>query len=403
MIFNELENAPPDPIFHLNEAFSRDPNPSKINLSVGVYKDAEGNTPILDSVRRAEERILNAETTKSYLGIPGSQEYAEAVQALLFGSGHEVIVSKRAMTAQTPGGTGALRVAGDLLKRICPQARVWISEPTWPNHANVFRAAGLAVETYPYYDAATHSLILDRMLAAIYQIPKGDVVLLHGCCHNPTGIDPTPEQWIEIADALSERALVPLVDFAYQGLAEGIRQDAAGILTLCRPNRELLIANSFSKNFGLYNERVGALTVVTSSQDAAETTFSHVKGCIRANYSNPPAHGAAIVTTVLSDPQLCAQWEAEVEVMRNRINHMRHLFVETLAAKGVQRDFAFIQEQRGMFSFSGLSPRQVDLLRREHSVYMLGSGRINVAGMTEDNMDALCQAIADTLRTTPPL
>jgi len=402
-MFKTLEMAPPDPIFHLNEAFAQDPNPNKINLSVGVYKDAEGNTPILDSVRSAEERLLNTETTKSYVGIPGSREYAEAVQALLFGSEHEVIASKRAMTAHTPGGTGALRVAGDLLKRICPQARVWVSQPTWANHGNVFRAAGLAVGTYPYYDAATHGLTLDRMLAALHDIPEGDVVLLHGCCHNPTGIDPTPDQWVQIADALAERALVPLVDFAYQGLAEGIREDAAGILALCRPGRELLIANSFSKNFGLYNERVGALTVVTSSQEAAEATFSHMKGCIRANYSNPPAHGAAIVTTVLNDPQLCAQWEAEVEVMRNRINHMRHMFAETLAAKGLQRDFAFIKQQRGMFSFSGLSPEQVNLLRKEHSIYMLGSGRINVAGMTKDRMDALCQAIAGVLGTTPAL
>jgi len=400
-MFKALEMAPPDPIFHLKAAFARDPNPSKLNLSVGVYKDAEGNTPIFGSVKRAEERILKAETSKSYLGIPGSREYAEAVQALLFGPEHEVIASKRAMTAHTPGGTGALRVAGDLFKRICPQTRVWVSEPTWPNHPNVFRAAGLAVETYPYYDPATNSVNLDRMLAAIREIPEGDVVLLHGCCHNPTGIDPTPEQWIRIADALAEHALVPLVDFAYQGLAEGIREDAAGVLTLCHPGRELLIANSFSKSFGLYNERVGALTVVTSSQEAAEATFSHVKRCIRANYSNPPAHGAAIVTTVLGDPQLCAQWKAEVEVMRDRINHMRHLFVETLASKDLKRDFTFIKRQRGMFSMSGLTPEQVDLLRKEHSIYIIGNGRINIAGMTEDSMDTLCQAIADVLGIEP--
>lgn len=399
-MFKALEMAPPDPIFHLTEAFARDPNSAKISLSVGVYKDAEGNTPILGSVKRAEERILKAETTKSYLSIPGSREYAEAVQALLFGPGHEVITSRRGMTAHTLGGTGALRVAGDLLKRISPKARVWVSEPTWPNHPNVFRAAGLEVETYPYYDPATNGVTLDRMLAAIQEIPEGDVVLLHGCCHNPTGIDPTPDQWIQIADALAERALVPLVDFAYQGLAEGIREDATGALTLCRPGRELLIANSFSKNFGLYNERVGALTVVTASQEAAEATFSHVKRCIRANYSNPPAHGAAIVTTVLNDPQLCAEWEAEVEAMRDRINYMRHLFVETLAAKGVQRDFTFIKRQRGMFSYSGLTPEQVDLLREKHAIYMIRSGRINVAGMTADNMDALCEAIVDVLRVS---
>jgi len=398
-MFRALRKAPADPIFHLNEAYARDPNPRKINLSVGVYKDSEGNTPVFGSVRRAEERILKAETTKKYVGIPGSREYAEVVQALLFGPGHEIISSKRAITAHTPGGTGALRVAGELVKRISPQARVWVSEPTWPNHANVFRASGLAVETYPYYDPATNALTFDRMLAAIQAIPEGDVVLLHGCCHNPTGVDPTPDQWVQIADSLAERGLVPLVDFAYQGLAEGIREDASGVLSLCRPGREVLIANSFSKNFGLYNERVGALTVVTSSQRDAEAAFGHVKRCIRSNYSNPPAHGAAIVTTVLCDPQLCAEWEAEVEVMRNRIDHMRQLFADTLAAKVPQRDFGFIREQRGMFSFSGLSPEQVGLLRDEYSIYMLGSGRVNVAGLTKDNVEPLCQAIADVLGT----
>ncbi len=397
MVFNALEMAPPDPIFHLQEAFDRDPNPAKINLSVGVYKDAAGNTPILSSVKRAEERILETEATKSYLDISGSREYADAVQALLFGPGHEVIDSGRAMTAHTPGGTGALRVAGELVQRVAPQARVWVSEPTWPNHPNVFRAAGLAVETYPYFDPATDSLALDRMLAALQEIPEGDVVLLHGCCHNPTGVDPTPDQWNQIADALADRPVLPLIDLAYQGFADGIREDATGVLALSRPGRELLIASSFSKNFGLYNERVGALTVVTASQAAAEATLSHVKRCIRANYSNPPAHGSAIITAVLDDPQLHAEWETEVGAMRDRINGMRHLFAERLAEKGAARDFSFVVRQRGMFSMTGLTPQQVDRLREEHSIYMVRSGRINVAGMTAGNMEALCQAIIDVL------
>jgi aspartate/tyrosine/aromatic aminotransferase len=397
MVFSALEMAPPDPIFHLKEAFDRDPNPLKINLSVGVYKNADGRTPILNAVKRAEERILTAEATKSYLGIPGSPAYADAVQALLFGPEHEVTDSGRAATAHTPGGTGALRVAGDLLRRVAPQVRVWVSEPTWPNHPNVFGAAGLAVETYPYFDPATNSLALDRMLDALAEIPSGDVVLLHGCCHNPTGVDPTSDQWAQIADVLAERSLLPLVDFAYQGFADGIREDAAGIMALARPGRELLIASSFSKNFGLYNERVGALTVVAPSQDAAEATFSHVKRCIRANYSNPPAHGSAIITTVLGDAALHAEWEAEVGAMRDRINGMRRLFVERLAGKGVARDFSFIERQRGMFSMTGLTTDQVDRLREEHSIYMIRSGRINVAGMTEGNMDRLCQAVAGVL------
>jgi aspartate/tyrosine/aromatic aminotransferase len=389
--------APPDPIFHLKEAFTRDPNPRKIDLSVGVYRDAQGRTPILGSVRRAEDMILNSETSKSYLGISGSSQYGQTVQDLLFGPGHEILSSKRAMTAHTPGGTGALRVAGDLFKRVSPQAQIWVSEPTWPNHPNVFRSAGMEIVTYPYWDKATNGLALDQMLDAIRQMPQGDVVVLHGCCHNPTGIDPTPEQWAQIGDALAERSLLPLVDLAYQGFANGIRQDAAGVLALCESLPEVLIASSFSKNFGLYNERVGALTIVTGSQKDAQTTLSHVQRCIRANYSNPPAHGAAIVTTVLNDPQLHAEWEAEVAEMRDRINHMRSLFADGLAARGVQRDFSFVKRQRGMFTMTGLTPEQVDQLRIVHSIYMVGSGRINVAGMTEANIGAICQAIADTL------
>jgi aspartate/tyrosine/aromatic aminotransferase len=397
VLFKTLEMAPPDPIFHLKEAFARDPNPAKIDLSVGVYQDACGNTPILGSVKRAEDMILNAETSKTYLGISGSSQYAEAVQTLLFGPGHEIIASKRAMTAHTPGGTGALRVAGDLFKQVAPQARIWVSEPTWPNHPNVFLAAGMEVKPYPYWDVVTNDVDLDRMLAAIRQIPSGDVVVLHGCCHNPTGIDPTPEQWAQIGDALTERSLLPLVDLAYQGFANGIRQDAAGVLALCKTLPEVLIASSFSKNFGLYNERVGALTIVTGSQENAQTTLSHVQRCIRANYSNPPAHGASIVTTVLNDPQLRAGWEAEVKEMRDRINQMRSLFADCLAAKGVRRDFSFVKRQRGMFTMTGLTPEQVDQLRIVHSIYMVRSGRINVAGMTESNVEAICQAIADVL------
>jgi aspartate aminotransferase len=398
-MFNRLEKAPPDPILGLQEAFDRDPNPAKINLSVGVYKDDHGNTPIFRSVKHAEAQILEQEESKEYLGIPGSSEYARAVQGLVLGPGHEAIASGRAVTAQAPGGTGGLRVAGDLIKRVYPQARVWVSEPTWPNHLNVFRAAGLAAERYPYYDAATHGLDLERMLAALREIPEGDIVLLHGCCHNPTGVDPTPEEWTQIGDVLAEQGLLPLVDLAYQGLGDGLREDAAGTLSLCRPGQELLVVNSFSKNFGLYMERVGALTIVAASSQAAEAALSHTKQCIRANYSNPPAHGAAIVTMVLEDSALRAEWEGEVKRMRDRIHRMRCLFVETLAAMGVQRDFRFVERQRGMFSYSGLTRDQVQALRERHSVYALDSGRINVAGMTEANMGALCRAIADVLET----
>ncbi|MBN1402615.1 MAG: aspartate/tyrosine/aromatic aminotransferase [Anaerolineae bacterium] len=396
-MFDGLKMAPPDAIFGLTEAFKRDPNPAKINLTIGVYRDAKGNTPIFDSVKRAEARLIEQEISKSYLSIDGSPAYTRAVQQLVLGLEHEIIVSQRAATAQTPGGTAALRVAGDLLNRVRPHTRIWVSEPTWANHRDVFSASGLAVESYPYYDVAGNDLAFDTLLSALKGLPEGDVVLLHGCCHNPTGADPSPEQWRQIGDVLAERNLLPLVDFAYQGLANGLREDAAGIEALCRPDGELLIATSYSKNFGLYNERVGALTIVTKSREAAETAASHAQKCIRANYSNPPAHGSAIVSTVLGDPDLAAEWEGEVAAMRARINAMRQRFVDALAAKGVARDFSFIARQRGMFSYTGLTPEQVRALREKHSIYLLNSSRINVAGLTEANVDAVCEAIADVL------
>jgi len=397
MMFDTVPLAPPDAILGLNEAFRQDPNPAKINLSVGVYKDADGITPIMHSVKQAEERLLRDEVTKDYVSIQGAENYTRAVQSLLFAPGHEILESRRAVTVQTPGGTGALRVAADFLHKVLPSTRLWLSDPTWPNHPSIFQAAGLEVRTYPYFDPATNGLNFDGMLRALREIPAGDAVVLHGCCHNPTGVDPTPEQWTKIADVVAERGLLPLVDFAYQGLAEGLREDAAGLQALARPKVELLVASSFSKNFGLYNERVGALTAVCGGAEAAQSVLSQIKTCIRANYSNPPAHGAAIVATILGDPRLRADWEADVARIRERIGRMRTLFVETLAKSGVKRDFSFIARQRGMFSYSGLTPDQVRRLREEHSIYVVGSGRINVAGMTEKNMDALCRAIAGVL------
>lgn len=396
-MFETFTPAPPDAILGLTEAFKKDPNPKKVNLGVGIYKDAQGRTPVLASVKRAEERILQSENTKNYLGIEGSPEYAAAVQELLFGATHEVLTSQRSVTAQAPGGTGALRVAADFIARMFPGKRVWLSDPTWPNHPSVFKAAGLEVGTYPYFDAAANGVKFDAMLAAIKTMPAGDVLLLHGCCHNPTGADLTVAQWQQIAVVVAERKLLPLIDFAYQGFGDGLEEDAAGMRVMCQPGQEVLIASSFSKNFGLYNERIGALTLVANTPAAAETALGHLKLAIRANYSNPPAHGAAIVTTILRDPALRAQWEGEVTEMRDRINQMRHLFVETLNEKGVTRDFSFIANQRGMFSFSGLTPDHVKALREQFGVYIVGSGRISVAGMTEGNMDYLCEAIAAVL------
>ncbi len=396
-MFQSIQAAPRDAILGLTEAFREDPNPQKINLSVGVYQDDTGKTPVLESVRRAAGLVLERLETKAYLPIPGSPAYAAAVQRLMFGPGHEAIDSGRAATSHTPGGTGALRVAADLIHRQLPQATVWLTQPTWPNHPQVFAAADVPIKSFPYFDAATNSLALDEMLTAIAQMPAGDVILLHGCCHNPTGIDPTADEWEEIASAVYDRGLLPLVDFAYQGFADGLEEDAVGLRTLCRPGAELLVCNSFSKNFGLYRERVGAMTVVAADRQTADTVQSQVKACVRANYSNPPAHGGELVTTVLEDAELSALWRTEVTQMRDRINGVRQLLVEKLAEKGVPGDYSFITQQRGMFSFSGLTPEQVDTLREKYSIYIVGSGRINVAGITTANVDRLCEAIADVV------
>ncbi len=395
MIFDNVQTAPPDAILGLTEAFNADTNPAKVNLSVGVYQDAEGKTPILETVREAEKHLLQSESSKSYRPIPGDAAYTRAVQELIFDD-PSLADSGRLVTAHTPGGTGALRVAGDLLSRIHGQVTIHVSDPTWANHDAVFRAAGLTTATYPYYNAAAFGLDFDAMIAALEKIPAGDVVVLHACCHNPTGADPTPEQWEQIARTVAERQLVPLVDFAYQGFAEGLEPDALGVRTLARHVPEMLVASSFSKNFGLYNERTGALSIVAATPAAADAVFSQLKTVIRANYSNPPAHGGSIVTTILGDDGLRRQWEQEVAAMRDRINGIRQTFARALDERGVNlspKGNDFITRQNGMFSFSGLSRDQVERLRREDSIYIVGSGRINVAGMNEQNVPVICDAI----------
>ena len=397
-MFETLNAAPPDAILGLTEAFKKDTNPKKVNLGQGVFVDSNGRTPILNSVKSAEERLLVKESTKSYLPIDGLPEFQVATQHLLFGKDHEIVSSGRAATAQAPGGTGALRVAADFVSKITPNATVWIGEPTWPNHPSIFKSAHLQVKSYNYFDPVTNGVDFASMISTLHSAAAGDLILLHGCCHNPTGVDLTPAQWQEVATVIAERKLLPLIDFAYQGFADGLSQDALGLHTVTNTGVDVLVSSSYSKNFGLYNERVGALTVIGADSNAAATAMSHVKQAIRSNFSNPPAHGGQIVTMVLNDPQLRAQWESEVAEMRDRINTMRHLFVETLNEKGVERDFSYIARQRGMFSFSGLTPDHVKALRDKYSIYIVGSGRINVAGMTESNMDYLCSAIADVLR-----
>ncbi|HUG92716.1 MAG TPA: amino acid aminotransferase [Planctomycetaceae bacterium] len=396
-MFQHLEAAPPDAILGLADTFRRDPNPQKINLTVGVYCDASGKTPVLASVKEAERRLLETESVKTYLAIDGIAEYGLQVRELLFGPEHEALASGRAVTVQTPGGTGGLRVVGDFIHRLFPQARVWCSTPTWPNHPAVFRAAGMEVAWYPYYDPATGGVDVGRMLDALRTAAAGDVVCLHPCCHNPTGADPAAGDWDGIADVIFDRGLMPLLDFAYQGFGDGLREDARAVEAFCRPGAEVLIVSSFSKNFGLYRERVGALTAVAADRRTAETVLSQLKNTVRTNYSNPPSHGGAVVSTILSDADLRRQWERELAAMRDRINGMRALFADTMQRHAPGRDFGFIRRGRGMFSLSGLSPEQVDALRERHSLYIVRDGRVNVAGMTADSMERLCGTIASVL------
>lgn len=393
-MFERVVAAPADPILGLTEAFKQDPRSEKINLGVGIYKDETGATPVLDSVKKAEEYLLANEKTKSYLSIEGTPAYGLEVQKLLFGEDSSIIADKRAFTAQSPGGTGALHNAAEFAVNHLGVKRIWVSNPTWANHGNIFKAVGLEVVSYDYYDADTKDKDFAAALASLQNVAVGDLVLFHGCCHNPTGIDPDAEQWRALSELILSKQALPLFDFAYQGFATGVEEDAQGLRIFAETHPELLVASSFSKNFGLYSERVGAFTLVSNNEEEGKSAFSQVKAGIRANYSNPPSHGAAIVTTVLQDPELKALWIEEVAQMRVRIKEMRDLFVETLKAKGVTGDYSFIQRQNGMFSFSGLSKEQVAKLKDEHAVYIVGSGRISVAGMTRANMDALCQAIA---------
>lgn len=395
-MFESVEPAPPDPIFGLNEAFREDPHPEKINLTAGIYLDEEGQTPVFGAVKEAERRILEEESTKGYLDIPGSPAFAAHVQRLVLGQHHPALAEQRVTSAHTPGGTGALRVAGDFIKSIHPESVVWLTNPTWVNHGPVFLAAGLEVRSFPYFDRARHDLAWDEMMAGLAKVSAGDLVVLQGCCHNPSGVDPSLEQWREIGGLLAAKGALPLLDTAYQGFAEGEEEDAQGQRLLAELVPELLICTSFSKNFGLYNERVGALTLVTSTPSAARAALTHIKRSIRSNYSNPPAHGSKIVTTVLDDEGLRQSWSAELGRMRERIRETRKRFAKGLEERGVHLapgGNGFITRQKGMFSFSGLSVDQVLALKEKHSVYIVASGRISIAGITPTNIDRVCDAI----------
>lgn len=397
MFFDRIEAAPADPILGLNDAFKKDTRSDKTNLGVGVYQNNEGKTVILNSVKEAEKVLLETEQTKSYLPITGLPEYGRLARELIFGEGSDLVDGGRAVSCHCPGGTGALRIGADFLHQQNVATTIWISDPTWANHYQVATSAGLKFERYPYYDRANHNLAFDRMIETLSQAKEGDVVLLHACCHNPTGIDPTEEQWEVIAKFLADKKLIPFVDFAYQGFGNGLEEDAFGVRTIAKYNPEMLIASSFSKNFGLYNERVGVLTVVSSDVDTAAKVLSQVKISVRTAISNPPAHGEKIVSTILSTPELRAKWEAELKGMRDRINEMRHLLSSKLKAAGAG-DFDFITEQNGMFSFSGLDKDQVELLRKDFGIYAVASGRICVAGINTNNIDSIVTAITAVVK-----
>ncbi len=394
-MWQNIVAAPADSILGLTDAFRNDPNPQKVNLGVGVYKDEAGKTPILACVKAAEKILLAGESSKSYLPISGDPLYAAEVQKLLFGDSSEVITSGRAATAHAPGGTGALRVGGDLLKKFYPGAKIWISKPTWANHKGVFTTAGFPLAEYAYYNATSRSLDFPAMVADLMNIPAGDIVLLHACCHNPSGVDLSADQWQKVAAIGAEKNWIPFLDFAYQGFGEGLEADRVGIEAFAATGVDFFIASSYSKNFGLYNERTGALTIVSPTAADAAVAMSHLKTTIRVIYSNPPAHGGLIVATILSTPQLREQWLQELAAMRNRIKAMRVALVEGLAVRGVKGDFSSITSQRGMFSFSGLSDEVVQWLRANKSIYVVAGGRINLAGLTQANIGYVCDAIAE--------
>lgn len=392
--------APPDPILGLAEAFRADTREGKINLSSGVFVDATGRTPVLDTVIEAERRLAAESGTKLYRPIDGEVAYRNLVRDLVLGADHEAVTSGRALATQTPGGTGGLRVAADLLRQTGAGGTLWMSEPTWPNHPQLFHAAGFKIRTYPYTDATGRRIDEAAMLDALAGAAPGDVVLLHGACHNPTGVDPSPDLWRRIGDVVEANRLLPLVDLAYQGFGAGLAEDAAGLHELVRPGVELLVSTSFSKTFSLYAERVGAMLVIARTAEDAAAVQSHVKIAIRVNYSNPPAHGADIVRTILSDPELRARWEVELAGMRSRIQDNRRSLVAALEARSIPGDWGGIATQRGMFALLGLSAHQVARLRDEHAVYVVGHGRINVAGFTPANLDPFADALAAVLASS---
>lgn len=396
-LFSAVEMAPRDPILGLNEAFNADPRSSKVNLGVGVYFTDEGRIPLLRAVAAAEQARIQAHAPRGYLPIEGIASYDSAVQKLLFGQDAALLQAGRVITTQSLGGTGALKIGADFLKRLLPEACVAISNPSWENHRALFESAGFPVHNYRYYDAASQGVDRQGMLDDLRALPARSIVVLHACCHNPTGVDLELDDWKAVLEVLREREHVPFLDIAYQGFGDGIDEDAFAVRLFAESGLNFLVSSSFSKSFSLYGERVGALSIVTDSQEESTRVLSQVKRVIRTNYSNPPTHGATVVGNVLNSTELRAMWEQELAEMRERIRDMRTTMVEQLASLGAKRDFAFVARQRGMFSYSGLTQEQVERLKSEFGIYAVGTGRICVAALNSGNIRAVTEAIVKVL------
>ncbi|MCC2607306.1 amino acid aminotransferase [Planctobacterium marinum] len=396
-MFEVLPPLPADPILGLSAAYKEDQNPKKIDLGVGVYKDEQGNTPILKSVAKAQQILLDTETTKTYIAPQGVSGFLSGMKELLFGANHPAILEDRITAVQSPGGTGALRLLAELIARGNPEATVWVSDPTWANHIPIFETAGLKIEKYPYFDKESRGIRFDAMMETLLKVNKGDIVLLHGCCHNPTGQDLNQAQWQAVLEAAQKTGFVPFIDVAYQGFGDGLDEDAYGIRLLSENLPEMILSASCSKNFGLYRERTGMACVVTASNEIRRNLQTQIQSVARANYSMPPSWGAALVDIILNDPELKALWQSEVSEMRNRMQDLRALLVKKLQEKGAAMDFGFVTQQKGMFSFLCISPEQVQQMRAESAVYFVDSSRVNIAGISLSNVDDLAEALVKVL------
>jgi len=396
-MFQSLNSLPADPILGLMATYRADSNPLKVDLGIGVYKDEKGNTTVMTAVKKAESFLLKNQTTKTYIGPTGAADYNSAVAQLLLGAPLNTSLGKRRVTVQAPGGCGGLRLAAEFIKSANPDATVWVSDPTWANHIPLLGSAGLKIESYPYYDRTTHSVRFEEMLAALKKIEKGDLVLLHGCCHNPCGADLNHAQWRAIRDVALEQGFTVFIDLAYQGLGDGLEEDVYGVRLMAESLPELIVVSSCSKNFGLYRERTGALTLICENEQSTTAATTQIAAAARAMYSMPPDHGAAVVALILTDTDLRTEWDAELAAMRGRINLLRAKFVKQIQQVGIDKDFSFIEREKGMFSFLGVSHDQVQTLVNDYSIYLVNSSRINVAGINDENVEYLSKSLAAVL------